>query len=158
MEGKNTLEDIGANLKAKERKFCEEYLKSGAKMESARAAGYGKTDGASANAATKLLKREDILSYLHALQAEARKQLHIDENWIVLKAIELYEKSMTAIPITRWDTATHQMVETGEYRPDAKGAAKALELIKTTLGIGPEDAGKLTAAITFIEDIRDGNS
>ena len=158
MEEKSKLDELAAELKPKERKFCEEYLKSGAKMESARAAGYGKTDGASANAATKLLKRADILSYLHALQAQVRAELHIDGNWVVVKAIEVYQRCMQAVPVKEWDYGEHGMVETGEYTFDSKGALKALELIKTTLGIGPEDADKLSAAITFIEDIRDGNN
>ena len=143
----------GEYLKPKERRFCEEYLRTGLKMESAKAVGYGKTDKSAANAATKLLKREDCISYLHSLQAEARRQLHIDDNWAVLKAIEVYERCMTAVPVKEWDYSEHKMVETGEYVFDSKGALKAWEIIKSLLGLGDSDKDKLNVAVTFIEDV-----
>ena len=143
------------NLTPREVKFCKEYLKTGKKRESAIYAGF--KENSAANAATRMLKKEECLAYIHAIQKRAREELHIDDNWAVLKAIEVYNRCMSAVPVMEWDYKTHEMKPTGEYTFDSKGALKALELIKTLLGLGEEDSGKLHEAITFIEDIKAGD-
>lgn len=145
---------IGKELTPRERRFCEEYLKHGKKELSAINAGYSQRSAAAQ--ASRLLKKENILAYIRALQADARKELGIDENWAVLKAIDVYHRCMQAVPVMEWDYSEHKMVETGEYAFDSKGALKALELIKNLLGLGEEDSGKLAAAVTFIDDLGGG--
>lgn len=140
------------NLTPRERKFCEEYMRTGEKAKSAIFAGF--KEKSAANAATRMLKNDECLAYIHAIQKRAREELHIDDNWAVLRAIDVYNRCMAAVPVMEWDYSAHEMKETGEYTFDSKGALKALELIKTLLGLGEEDNGKLHEAITFIEDIR----
>lgn len=142
------------DLAPRERKFCEEYLRSGKKKEAAIFAGFKETSAA--NAATRMLKNDECLAYIHAIQKRAREELHIDDNWAVLKAIDVYNRCMSAVPVMEWDYSEHKMKPTGEYTFDSKGALKALELIKTLLGLGEEDSSKLREAITFIEDIKAG--
>lgn len=144
----------GKELTPRERRFCEEYLKTGKKEQSAIAAGY--SEKSARNQATKLMKKDEVLAYIRDAQAQARKELGIDDNWAVLRAIEVYNKCTQAVPVMEWNYSEHKMVETGEYTFDSKGALKALELIKSLLGLGEEDAGKLAAAVTFIDDLGGG--
>ncbi len=139
-------------LTPRERKFCEAYLRLGKKEEAAKEAGY--SSKSARTQATRLLKKDEVLAYAHALQAQARKELGIDDNWAVLRAIEVYDRCMQAVPVTEWDYNEHKMVETGEYTFDSKGALKALDLIRTLLGLG-EDDEKLPAALTIINNIGD---
>lgn len=144
------------NLTPRERRFCEEYLRTGKKEQSAIAAGY-KEKGAAVQA-NRMLKNDKILAYIRTLQAQARDELHIDDNWAVLRAIEVYHRCMQAVPVLEWDYSEHKMVETGEYTFDSKGALKALELIKSLLGLGEEDSDKLSAAVAFVDDLGGGKS
>ncbi len=140
------------DLTPRERKFCEEYMRTGEKAKAAIFAGY--KEKSAANAATRMLKNDECLAYIHAIQKRAREELHIDDNWAVLKAIDVYNRCMSAVPVMEWDYSEHKMKPTGEYTFDSKGALRALELIKSLLGLGEEDGSKLHEAITFIEDIR----
>ena len=139
-------------LSKKEKTFCEEYLICGKKGEAAEKAGYKFPS----EAASKLLKKEHIIKYVHELQAEACKQLHIDKNWAVIRALEVYEKCMHEKPLEKWNYNTHQMEETGEYVFDSKGAIKALELISKLLGLEEQDKVSDTGVI-FIDDMGGGS-
>ena len=141
----------GKELNPRERRFCEAYLKSGKKEQSAIEAGY--SEKSARTQATRLLKKDEILAYIRTLQAQAREELHVDDNWAVLRAIEVYNKCTQAVPVMEWDYSEHKMVETGEYTFDSKGALKALELIKSLLGLGEEDNDNLKMAVTFIDDL-----
>ena len=57
-----------------------------------------------------------------------------------------------------WDYDTHAMVEPGEYVFDSTGAMKALEFLRTMLGLGADDTDKLKLAITFVDDLKDDNN
>lgn len=147
------FQELYDKLKPKERMFCEIYLQTGEKGKAAEKAGYKDFS----NAATRLLKKAECLAYIHALQKRAREELHIDDNWAVLRAIEVYERCMQVIPVKEWDYTEHKMVEKGEYVFDSKGALNALKLIKELLGLGEEDTSKLNAAITIINDLGSTN-
>lgn len=144
------MEDF-KELTPREKKFCEEYLQTSKKEQAALAAGYS-SKGAAVQA-SRLLKKDKIINYIHELQAQARKELNIDNNWAVLRAIEVYNRCMQAKPVMAWDYTEHCMMETGEWTFDSRGALKALELIKNLLGLGEEDKSKIMAAVTFIDDL-----
>lgn len=148
--------ETNIDLKPRERKFCEEYLRLGKKEAAAIAAGYA--EKSARNAATKLMKKEECLAYIRAIQKRAREELNIDDNWAVLKAIDVYNRCMQAEPVMKWDYDSHEMVETGDYIFDSKGAMKALEFLRTMLGLGADDTDKLKLAITFVDDLRDDNN
>ena len=139
------------DLRPREQKFCEAYLQTGKKEESAIQAGY--SPKSAAVAASRLLKKDNVLAYIRALQARAREELHIDDNWAVLRAIEVYNRCMQAKPVMEWSYKEHKMVATGEYCFDSKGALEALKLIKSLLGLGEADDEKVKVAITFVDDL-----
>ena len=136
-------------LTPKELKFCEAYFDSGEKGKAAEIAGYKNPSVA----ASRLLKKDSVLAHIHAIQKNAREELHIDDNWAVLRAIEVYNRCMQAVPVMEWDYSEHKMMPTGEYAFDSKGALKALELIKNLLGLGEEDKTTLQKAIMFIDEL-----
>lgn len=138
-------------LTPRERRFCEAYLRTGKKAQSAIEAGYSEKSAAAQ--ASRLLKRENILAYIRTIQTQAREELGIDNNWAVLRAVEVYHRCTQAVPVMEWDYSEHCMKETGEYTFDSKGALKALELIKSLLGLGEEDNDRLRMAVSFIDDL-----
>lgn len=136
-------------LKRKEQIFCEEYLKTGQKAKAAEIAGYKNPSVA----ASRLLKKDNVLAHMRAIQKRAREELNIDNNWAVLRAVDIYQRCMKAVPVTEWSYTEHKMVETGEYVFDSKGALKSLELIKELLGLGSGDDDKLNQAVMFIDEL-----
>ena len=62
--------ETNIDLKPRERKFCEEYLRLGKKEAAAIAAGYA--ENSARNAATRLMKKEECLAYIRAIQKRAR--------------------------------------------------------------------------------------
>lgn len=143
-------------LTPREERFCEAYVRLGKKEAAAIAAGY--TEKSARNAATRLMKKEEVTARVRAIQKRAREELNIDDNWAVLKAIDVYNRCMQAEPVMKWDYDSHEMVETGDYIFDSKGAMKALEFLRTMLGLGADDTDKLKLAITFVDDLRDDNN
>ena len=111
MSNKNTLTK-------KERIFSEEFLRTGEKENSAMTAGYP-IQKLKENA-EKLLAQERIIEYLLGLQKRRLKELAINNNWAVLRAVEVYNQCMKATPVTKWDSKERCMIETGEYTVDYK--------------------------------------
>ena len=136
-------------LTPKEVRFCKAYFETGEKAKAAEIAGYKSP----AVAASRLLKKDNVLAHIHAIQKSAREELHIDDNWAVLRAIDVYQRCMQEVPVMEWDYSEHKMVATGEYTFDSKGALKALELIKNLLGLGEEDNSKLQQAVMIIDEL-----
>ena len=144
------INELSKVLNKREKTFCEEYLKTGFKKQAAINAGY--LEESAAVQASRLLKKDKVLAYTHALQARAREELGIDDNWAVLKALDIYNRCMQAVPVEKWDYIKHKMVKTGEYQFDSKGALGALKMISDILGIGEEDKSKLMQAVTIINN------
>lgn len=143
------------SLTKKERIFCEEFFRTGKKELSAKKAGY--SSKSVAQTAERLLKKEKILEYILKLQEQDLKEKAVNNNWAVLRAIEVYERCMAATPVTKWDSKERCLIETGEYTFDCKEALKALEMIKNLLGLGGEEAINPTTAVTFIDDLGGSN-
>lgn len=121
------------SLTAREERFCQEYTVCYNGAEAARRAGYA--EKSAAKTACKLLKEERILRRIRELQQETLEQLCLTRQKVVLQLMELVDVCMAAKPVLAWDYEEHQMVETGEYQVDSKGAAKALELLGKHLGM-----------------------
>lgn len=127
-------------LKAREERFCLEYIidyKAGA---AALRAGYGEgsknPEKAASNAATKLLKKEEVAARIRELQEEFNKAHCFDEKSRVLKELwATYDKATAAEPVMAWDYDEHKMKPTGEYCIDGKTATKSLELIAKMSGM-----------------------
>ena len=118
-----------AKLSMKEDRFCLEYLIDYNQTKAAIRAGYA--EKSAAKKGCQMMKDPRILARIRALQKEQADRLCLSSDLVVIKLLELVDICMAAVPVMKWDYDAHEMVETGEYQIDSKGAAKALELAKT---------------------------
>ena len=72
---------------------------------------------------------------MRELQAEQAERLAITSDWTMLQLRECVMRCMQKTPVLEYDPETREMVETGEWQFDSRGAAKALELIGRHLGM-----------------------
>jgi len=103
--------------------FCQEYIKhpenNGA--EAARKAGY--SSKTARTQASKLLTRLDVQEYLAKFLQKQEERVEIDADWVLSKLKTIAERCMQEEAVTSKGEAT------GEFKFDAAGANKALELI-----------------------------
>ncbi len=139
------------NLKPREERFCEAYVRLGKKEAAAIEAGYSKNSARTQ--ATRLLKKAEVLAHVQALRTRAREELQLDETWAILQALDIYKKCLKTEPIQKWNYETHQMVDSNECKFDAKNAIAALELICKLLGIGDDEKDKYNAVVNIVNNI-----
>lgn len=113
--------------------FCREYLVDYNGTQAAIRAGYSKKTAFSQ--ASRMLRNVKVLSRVRALQAEKTAQLSISQDWVVHQLVEVVQKCKDPVPVETWDYEEKEMVKTGEYMFDSKGATKALELLGKHLGM-----------------------
>lgn len=102
--------------------FCEEYNISFNANKAALKAGYSHID---ANEQSyNLLRQFNTVFYMCELAKETRDRKKINVQWVIDKAVLLYDKSMADTPIV--DGMGNK---TGVYKFDSSGAAKALLII-----------------------------
>jgi phage terminase small subunit len=114
-------------------RFCQEYVVDYNGTQAAIRAGY--SDTSAKQTAYKLLKREEVSSRIRELQSEQVKRLAVSQDYVVLQMLETYQCCREAHPVMEWDYDAGEMVETGKYQFDSKGALKALEMIGKHLGM-----------------------
>lgn len=128
--------EIGKWLEEREKKFQREYLTDLNGTQAAIRAGYsaGKNNASAAVTASRLLRCEIGRAYRNAILRENVEDCSITKESILLKLMEIYRRCMAAIPVMEWDETEKVWVESGEWRFDARGAAKALEQISKLMG------------------------
>lgn len=150
-EKKNRLKELEETLKAKVKKFVEEYEKDGMKGAAALRAGYGNGDiKSAATQASRLLRDENVLEYIRLRAVEAYEALAFNKERIFLETVEFLQMCKAAKPVMEWNPSTKEWEETGEYRVDSNGIYKALKLMSEQLGIsaeGDEDKNKFEVTI-----------
>lgn len=142
-----TAAEIARYLDDREAQFTQEYLKDMNGTQAAIRAGYkpGVNNSSAAVQASRLLRDPRIKAYRAALIRESVEDLAIDRNSVVLKLLEIYQRCMSAIPVLEWDAGAQEWVESGEWRFDARGAAKALEQLTKLLGLDEPQKHSITA-------------
>ena len=140
-------------LRGRHEKFCQEYVIDYNGTQAAIRAGYEKQSAR--QQASRLLSQEDILSRIMELQADQVKRLSISQDYVVMQLLDTYKSCREAAPVMKYDYDLGEMVETGLYQFDSKGALRALELLGKHLGMyGPKSApvgqngGNLLARLT----------
>lgn len=129
--------EIAEYLDRREELFVREHLKDLNGTQAAIRAGYkpGKNNASAAVQASRLLRDPRIKAYRAALIRESVEDMAVSRELLVLKLLEIYQRCMAAIPVMAWDPDEKKWVESGEWRFDAKGAAKALEQLSKLLGL-----------------------
>ena len=120
-------------LKAKEDRFCLDYLIDYNQTKAAIRTGYA--EKSAAKTGCKLMKDPRILARIRELQKEQAERLCLSSDLVVIKLLEVVDICMAAVPVMEWSTAQHAFVPSGEYQIDSKGATKALELLGRHLGM-----------------------
>ena len=120
-------------LKAKEERFCQEYIVDYNGTQAAIRAGYAESSARSM--ASKLLTNHNIAARVRLLQKEQAERLQLSADVVLVKLFETLSMCMQAVPVMIWDPVERKMVESGQYSFDSKGATKCLELIGKHLGM-----------------------
>lgn len=114
-------------------RFAQEYAKSLNVSQSAINAGYSEKTAASQG--SRLLKNVKVITRVRELQNEMLERLPVSIFTVIQGYLDVYNRCMTAIPVTKWDYTEKMMVETGDYVFDSKGALSALDSIGKYLGM-----------------------
>ena len=132
--------------------FVRQYALTGNGKKAAMAA--GSTEKSAAVAASRMLKKDNILARVREEQKRLAEEACISEQFVLLTLKDIMEKCMAAQPVMEWDPEQHCKVETGEYVFDSKGALKAAELIGEYLGIFTNNV-KLSGAmpVQIVDDL-----
>lgn len=123
----------GTALTPKKERFCLEYIQDYNATQAAIRAKY--SPKSAAKTGCQLLKEPEVRAYIEQLQREARERLMLNHDRVILELVDVVNICKSAVPVEKWDYLSHEMVETGEYQIDSKGAVKALELIGRHLGM-----------------------
>lgn len=124
---------MGALENAQYERFAREYVVDYNGTQAVIRAGYSEKSAASQ--ASRLLRNDKVLARVRELQHEQAERLCISADWVVLKLVDVTHKAMQAEPVMKYNFATKEMEETGEYLFDSKGANRALELIGKHIGM-----------------------
>lgn len=131
-------------LTIKRELFIREYLIDFNATQAAIRAGYSKKSaGATGH---EILKNPEVLARVKAAQAERVQRLCINADWVVLKLVQVVDKAMQAVPVEKWDAHIKEMVETGEYVFDSKGANNALQMLGKHVGMFDRQEAESSAA------------
>lgn len=130
-------------------RFCQEYVVDYNGTQAAIRAGYKEKSARSQ--ASELLTNPNILSRVRDLQREQVERLAVTQDYVVLQLLETYQKCLEVTPVLKFDPDLGEMVETGKYQFDSRGALRALELLGKHLGMyndklqvtGKVDTGQL---------------
>jgi phage terminase small subunit len=131
----DNINDRIKGLTIKQKLFCEYYVLSFNKADAYKKA-YGIEDSTQASAAgIRLLRNEKILAYVNHLQEQARKEMNITPEFLIQKAMHVYEESVKPQKNFAFNPDTKKMEPTGDYHIDSKGANGALEVIAKVTGL-----------------------
>ena len=119
-------------LNPRQKKFVEEYLRSGSGKDAAVAAGYSARSAEVQ--ASRLLKMPEIQAYRREMEQKLFDEMGISQAWIGRRLVEIVERCMQKVPVLEWDHATRQKVPSGTWEFDPAGALRALHELDVQLG------------------------
>lgn len=161
-EGMSSKE-ISRYLEDREKKFAKEYLTDMNATQAAIRAGYkpGKNNASAAVQGSRMMRDPAVTAYRHALIRENLADKDLTKESIGLMFTDVYEKCMQAKPVMAFDRATGELVETGEYVFDSRGAVKSLEGLVKLLGYAAPEKHEVQVSQSFEsvideEDLNDG--
>lgn len=120
-------------LTAKQKQFCDEYVKDYNATQAAIRAGYSEKTASSQ--ASRLLKNPAVIERIKEKQKELLDTHCMTEDRVLAELIEILNRCMSAVPVMEWDYSEHSLVPTGEYQFDSKGALKAIKLLGQHIGM-----------------------
>lgn len=119
-------------LTVRQKKFVEEYLKTGIGKQAAIAAGYSKRSAE--QQASRMLAMPEVQAYRRELERKLFDELGISEAWIGRRLVEVVERTMQAQPHLSWNEQTRQKEPDGLWVFDGTNAIKALHELAVQMG------------------------
>lgn len=137
---------MAKDITPQQKKFVQEYLKSGNATTAAIAAGYSARSAASR--ASKLLEMPGVIEYRRKLEKKLFDEMGISKEWIGTRLVEIVQACMERVPNYRWNPETRRDERSGEKLLDANSAIRALHELNEHMDFAE---GEQTAAES-IED------
>lgn len=141
-----------SKLEPKQERFCQEYVVDLNGTQAAIRAGYSQKTANEQS--SQLLAKLNIKERIEELQKAIADSLEVDAKWITERLKQVAERCMTAEPVMVRDGK--DMVASGEYKFDASGANKALELLGKRIGYFEKDNEQSAATLIFKRKIIGG--
>ena len=124
-------------LNPKQKRFVENYLRSGNATEAAVDAGYSARSARSWG--SRLLQMPEVQAYRRELEQKLFDQMGISKAWIGRRLVEIVERSTQAVPHLTWNAVTRQKEPDGFWMNDDATAIKALHELYVQLGFAKGD-------------------
>ena len=142
-------------LTPKQEMFVKEYLVDLNATQAAIRAGYSKKTAD--RIGPELLGKTCVARAIEEANQKRAEKLELSAEWVLENLKNVAVRCQQAEPVMVFDYRTKEMVETGEYQFDSKGANRALELIGKHLGIF-EDRFRLSGSVgvKIVDDVDDG--
>ena len=142
-------------LTPKQEMFVKEYLVDLNATQAAIRAGYSKKTAD--RIGPELLGKTCVARAIEEANQKRAEKLELSAEWVLENLKNVAVRCQQAEPVMVFDYRTKEMVETGEYQFDSKGANRALELIGKHLGIF-ENRLNLTGSVgvKIVDDVDDG--
>ena len=137
---------MARDITPRQKKFVQEYLRSGDATDAAIAAGYSARSAASR--ASKLLETPGVIEYRRKLEKKLFDEMGISKEWIGPRLGEIVQACMEKVPAYRWNPETRRDERSGEKLLDANSAIRALHELAEHMNFAE---GEQTAAES-IED------
>ena len=141
----------GDKLTPKQERFCMEYLIDRNGTQAAIRAGYGEK-GAGV-AACRMLKKPNILARVRELQAEEAERLSLSADAVLMEIWRTYMRCMQKSPVMEFDRATGEMLPTGEWQFDSRGATNCLKMLGDRVGMFEHNVKLSVETPIIVDDI-----
>ena len=140
---------MAEKLKAKEERFCQEYIVDYYATKAAIRAGY--KERSAATQGCRLLKNDNVASRVRELQEQYIKdRCFAEKDRVLMELWEIFERAMQKTDVMEWNHEKHEYIPSGEYTFDGKTATKALELIGKMNGMFTEKIEHKTQGGGFV--------
>jgi len=134
---KSEYQRLLAKLPKKRRRFTQEFLIDLNAKQAAIRAGYSKKTAHVQGSV--LLAYPSVDAAVNAGLAEISEKLEISREYVLTSLKNVADRCMSAVPVTKRDKKTGELVETGVYKFDSAGANKALENLGRHIGVFERD-------------------
>ena len=139
---------MAKDITPQQKRFVQEYLKSGNATAAAIAAGYSAKSAASR--ASKLLETPGVIEYRRKLEKKLFDEMGISKAWIGLRLVEIIERSMQKTPVLEWNSVTRQKEPNGTWTFDANGAIRALHELTEHMDFAEKQTGAVESSEEWI--------
>ncbi|HBF39786.1 MAG TPA: terminase small subunit [Firmicutes bacterium] len=122
-----------ANLNDRQERFCQEYIIDLNGKQAAIRAGY--SEKTAEQIASRLLRNVKVSARIEELQKKVIDKIGLNQEWVLKELQRVYSRCIVPEEIEKWDYEQRQLIGTGEFMFDSKGANRSLELLGKHLGM-----------------------